>query len=248
MLHDYRVLPDKLDQKLNTNEDSHKKEAVNKGESPNAQANKGEYQHTGEGLELQKATKPRTPLNRSTNTITKTEVTYMEAPGTERVSAPNANFINEIRKLDAKGAETMLKNGEKHINITPGNLDENLQKDGLEAQKKEEHKVEIDYIERRYCTVCNLEQPIRARHCKHCNKCVACYDHHCPWLGNADYSDRKLKGCPFNRELYWRKKSFFLHLVLVFPAYRSRIRTTRGNSWFSLEKLIDFYQACILFL
>ena len=26
--------------------------------------------------------------------------------------------------------------------------------------------------ETRYCTVCNIEQPIRAKHCKECGKCV----------------------------------------------------------------------------
>jgi hypothetical protein len=38
-------------------------------------------------------------------------------------------------------------------------------------------------IERRFCTVCQLEQPIRAKHCKECKCCVALHDHHCPWLG-----------------------------------------------------------------
>jgi len=44
---------------------------------------------------------------------------------------------------------------------------------------------ELLYVERRYCTVCNLEQPFRSKHCKECNKCVAQYDHHCPWLGTC---------------------------------------------------------------
>lgn len=40
-------------------------------------------------------------------------------------------------------------------------------------------------IDLRYCTVCNIEQPLRAKHCRSCNKCVSTYDHHCPWLGNC---------------------------------------------------------------
>lgn len=39
------------------------------------------------------------------------------------------------------------------------------------------------YVEKRYCTICNIEQPIRSKHCKDCKRCVAMYDHHCPWMG-----------------------------------------------------------------
>ena len=44
---------------------------------------------------------------------------------------------------------------------------------------------ELLYVERRYCTKCNVEQPLRSKHCKDCEKCVAQYDHHCPWLGTC---------------------------------------------------------------
>ena len=40
------------------------------------------------------------------------------------------------------------------------------------------------FIEKRYCTICYIDQPLRAKHCKICKKCVAMYDHHCPWMGN----------------------------------------------------------------
>lgn len=44
-------------------------------------------------------------------------------------------------------------------------------------------KEEIVMIETRFCTVCFLEQPLRAKHCRECGKCVAVHDHHCPWVG-----------------------------------------------------------------
>ena len=43
-------------------------------------------------------------------------------------------------------------------------------------------KIEISL---RYCTQCLIDMPLRARHCRMCQKCVSTYDHHCPWLGNC---------------------------------------------------------------
>ncbi|XP_021675326.2 protein S-acyltransferase 10 [Hevea brasiliensis] len=35
------------------------------------------------------------------------------------------------------------------------------------------------------CTYCNVEQPLRAKHCHDCDKCVLQFDHHCVWLGTC---------------------------------------------------------------
>ena len=43
----------------------------------------------------------------------------------------------------------------------------------------------VMFVESKYCTVCHLEQPLRAKHCKSCDQCVATHDHHCPWIGNC---------------------------------------------------------------
>ena len=46
----------------------------------------------------------------------------------------------------------------------------------LEVDEKEE----IVVFEKRYCTVCCIEQPLRVKHCRECGKCIALHDHHCP--------------------------------------------------------------------
>ncbi|XP_053329011.1 palmitoyltransferase ZDHHC12 [Spea bombifrons] len=40
-------------------------------------------------------------------------------------------------------------------------------------------------INPRRCGYCLLKQPMRARHCKCCQRCVRRYDHHCPWIENC---------------------------------------------------------------
>lgn len=37
----------------------------------------------------------------------------------------------------------------------------------------------------RKCNYCEIIQPLRAKHCEECGRCVRKYDHHCPWLGNC---------------------------------------------------------------
>jgi hypothetical protein len=53
---------------------------------------------------------------------------------------------------------------------------------------KEDHPSRLTteiVVETRYCVICNHEQPLRAKHCKDCGKCIFLHDHHCPWLGNC---------------------------------------------------------------
>ncbi|ETV81890.1 hypothetical protein, variant 3 [Aphanomyces astaci] len=36
-----------------------------------------------------------------------------------------------------------------------------------------------------FCTVCQLQPPLRAYHCGFCNRCVATFDHHCFFIGSC---------------------------------------------------------------
>ncbi|KAJ7373562.1 Palmitoyltransferase zdhhc17 [Desmophyllum pertusum] len=78
----------------------------------------------------------------------------------------------------------------------------------LHATTAEQRKTIIELVEKnsfdltKFCSTCLLQKPIRSKHCAVCDRCVAKFDHHCPWV-------EKLCGC-------WKPSVFLWLPVFLF--------------------------------
>jgi hypothetical protein len=77
-------------------------------------------------------------------------------------------------------------------------IDKNIKKDySIEFKNNEEgnNQIIMNEVNKKtegdlstlttYCSNCFIDIPLRAKHCKICNKCIATLDHHCSWVGNC---------------------------------------------------------------
>jgi ribosomal protein L40E len=106
-------------------------------------------------------------------------ITALKDPGyisinTQTPTKPVFSILNdENPSIEIENVVTI-----KDENAPSENLN-NLSKENLVKTAKSEQDLDINI---RICIQCKINQPYRSKHCRECKKCVALYDHHCPWI------------------------------------------------------------------
>ena len=105
--------------------------------------------------------------------------------------------MGDIEEVSSE--EVLSEEGSADLEDQRDYQDRSPEEDRSKSQEEEESPDEYDmgsesdssstiYMEKLFCTVCNVDMPIRAKHCKECGRCVGLYDHHCPWLGKSPFT------------------------------------------------------------
>jgi len=96
-----------------------------------------------------------------------------------------------------------------------------------EKMNSESDEDVILFVEYKFCTICHIEQPLRTRHCRLCDHCVATYDHHCPWIGNC----------------VGERNHFYFYWFLIFQIIQLLLGLTYGGeSLVQDERELEKYQ------
>jgi hypothetical protein len=87
-----------------------------------------------------------------------------------------------------------------------------------------------------FCSSCLIRRPVRSKHCSVCDRCVAKFDHHCPWIGNdIGWNNHRI----FMAFLFFILSVMILNLYGGIHFYADNCNLSSGEGFWNTVLIID---------
>lgn len=160
------------------------------------------------------------------------------------VTGSNPGYVVEERRRDLEG-EPQAKTS--NLDSTSVESGDNLAEGGSTTKGSKGFSLSNfrSNSDDKFCSICHVHKPLRAKHCYDCNKCVLKFDHHCHWLGTC-------VGYMNHRKFWW---FVFWEIPLcswTFVLYCNAFTESKSSYTWLLNGvvvgLLIFLVLCLLFL
>ncbi|MCO5588711.1 hypothetical protein L7F22_042670 [Adiantum nelumboides] len=162
-----------------------------------------------------------------------------------RITGSNPGYVVEERQKDLEGGTREHTSNRDQVASVEKGEDFSGSGSTAEGSKGFSFSTNRSNSNDKFCSICQVHKPQRAKHCYDCNKCVLKFDHHCHWLGTC-------VGYMNHRKFWWYVLLEIPLCSWTFVLYC--LAFTEGKSSFTwllnglVVSLLIFLALCLIFL